>query len=230
MDHPYDSDVVQFPNGDVIYGGLVLYPPLVETNASLVHGLEVRAQDASFVLNALGLSCFRNLVMFGHSFGGAAAATAMRYDFRIRSGVNLDGLMLGPVIHQGFRGTEKSNPDRSFLLWSSEGHNTSSDSTWSQFCNALKPDVPWLKEVGIMNSAHDSYWDVPTLIDAAGIRDQLPEEALEDAGPIGGQRILQILGTCLPACFRFALGLAPESPLFERPSSELPDVEILRGR
>ena len=35
--------------------------------------------------------------MFGHSLGGAAAASAMLVDSRIRAGVDLDGLLFGPV-------------------------------------------------------------------------------------------------------------------------------------
>jgi predicted dienelactone hydrolase len=69
MDHPYDTDVVEFPNGDVIFGGRVVNDSPQAT--SLKQGLSVRAQDASFVLNHLGVraDAAEKAVMFGHSFG-----------------------------------------------------------------------------------------------------------------------------------------------------------------
>lgn len=46
----------------------------------------------------------RQVAMYGHSVGGAAAAEAMRLDCRVVAGANLDGSMFGPVVQQGVRG------------------------------------------------------------------------------------------------------------------------------
>jgi hypothetical protein len=64
--------------------------------------------------------------MFGHSFGGAATAAAMGNDSRIRGRVNLDGLLWGPVIENGF----ELPGNKKFLLWGAESHNSSSDESW----------------------------------------------------------------------------------------------------
>lgn len=80
MDHPYDTDVVEFPNGDVILGGRVIKPADMNgSTASVEHALEVRAQDASFVLDMLGVDeedCMahagflnRSLALTQHSVG-----------------------------------------------------------------------------------------------------------------------------------------------------------------
>lgn len=219
IDHPYDVDVVQFPNGDIIYGGSVK-----ETNASLIKALDVRGDDCKFVLNALGLN--QNVVMFGQSFGGAAAATAERKDPRIRGGVNLDGFMFGPVVSKGIPQPQ----GRSFLLWGSDGHNTTDgqDTTWATFWASIEREKKlWKREMSVKNSTHGSYWDVNILVDVAGIRDSLTDLAQLLIGPIPGERVWHILGRYLPAYFRFALG-AQEDEIYEHPSKQFPEVEILR--
>jgi pimeloyl-ACP methyl ester carboxylesterase len=81
------------------------------STASVDHALEVRAQDASFVLDRLnvGEEASERVVMFGHSFGGAATATAtaMLRDKRFRGGINLDGIMFGPVLDTSLGSTTR---------------------------------------------------------------------------------------------------------------------------
>jgi len=230
IDHPYDVDVVEFPNGDVIYGGRVTKPADANgSTASVEHALEVRAQDASFVLNTLGIGKQEKVVMFGQSFGGAAAATSMLRDKRFRAGVNLDGMMFGPVLNRSL-GDAKNK--QAFLLWGSSGHDTTTDETWGEFWSALQrsPNVDYAKEMTIVGSGHGSAWDLNILVDVAGIRDGLSDTARSLVGSsIPGARVWKVLGRYLPSFFEFTLGLKDEDVVFKAPNHRFPEVEILRS-
>jgi hypothetical protein len=230
IDHPYDVDVVEFPNGDVILGGRVIKPADINgSTASLEHALEVRAQDVSFVLDVLGVSDDQGAMMFGDSFGGAATATSMLHDKRIRAGVNMDGAMFGPVLNTSLGSAEVS---QKFILWGSDGHNTTSDETWGQFWSTLEasPYVDYAKEMGINGSTHASYWDLAVVVDTAGIRDQLSINATALVGPLDGLRVSSVLGRYLSSFFWFAqngVGSEDEDEIFKGPSAEFPEVVIL---
>lgn len=62
MDHPYETDVVLFPDGEIIFGGSVPNDP--NNLTALEFGLDVRNSDVSFVLDTLKV---RKTVYFGHS-------------------------------------------------------------------------------------------------------------------------------------------------------------------
>ncbi|KAH8708525.1 Alpha/Beta hydrolase protein [Phaeosphaeriaceae sp. PMI808] len=227
IDHPYDTDVVEFPNGDVIYGGRVIKPANANgSTASVEHALEVRADDASFVLDHLKFKG-ENALMFGHSFGGAASATALLNDKRFRAGVNIDGMMFGPVLNTSLG----SHGRQAFMLWGSDGHDSFTDPTWAQFWATLNSsaDVDYKKEFTITNGSHGSYWDLNILVDVAGIRDELSDTAQSLLGPILGQPIWNIMGRYLPAFFWYALGLKPEDEVLKGPSEEFPAVKMLHG-
>ena len=226
VDHPYDTDVVEFPNGDIIYGNRVLKPVNGNTT-SVEFALEVRALDVSFVLNTLGVGKKEKVVMFGHSFGGAATATTMLHDSRVKGGINLDGMMFGPVLNTSLG--SPSDP-RAFVLWGSDGHNTTTDATWTQFWDELEASkyVYYDKEMSITDSIHGSFWDLNYLVDITGIRDSLSDLARSGVGPIPGARIWEIMSKYVPAFFWFALELKPEDAVFKGPSELFPDVVILR--
>lgn len=70
---------------------------------SVYHALDIRMNDISFVLNTWGFQYDAtpnaSALIFGYSFGGAAAAAGMLNDTRLRGGVNLDGELFGGVIN-----------------------------------------------------------------------------------------------------------------------------------
>lgn len=73
MDHPYDANIVEFPDWTVIRGatlGLDEYTFVVD----------VRVADASFVLDTLGFTDADTVIHIGHSFGGASSAAAVAAD------------------------------------------------------------------------------------------------------------------------------------------------------
>jgi pimeloyl-ACP methyl ester carboxylesterase len=226
VDHPYDTDIVEYPNGDVVYGNHVKKPE--EGNSTSVEfALEVRAKDISFVLDTLEIDQAGAAVMFGHSFGGAATATAMLHDERLRAGINIDGMMFGSVLNASLG---SSSGPQAFLLWGSDGHNTTTDATWGEFWDTLKRSshVDWAKEFSIINSTHGSAWDLNMLVDVTGIRDNLSELALSGVGPIPAAPIWRIFGRFIPSFFRFSLGIEPEDAILREPSVEFPDVIIIR--
>jgi dienelactone hydrolase len=113
IDHPHDAAIVQFPDGHVV---------IPASQMDITKALEVRVADTRFVLTELarlarsgvfaGRLNLSRVGMFGHSLGGAAAASTMLVDRRIRAGADLDGLLFGQVRTSGL--------SRPFLLMNAE--------------------------------------------------------------------------------------------------------------
>jgi len=219
IDHPHDAQIVEFPDGSVVYGNLT---SLEEITASV----DIRARDASFVLTQLGIpSVIRKLipgsncglnshraVMFGHSLGGATTASTMLNDSRILGGVNMDGSLFDPVVEQGL--------DRPFFFMDSEGHTRANDTTYAAIWPHLRG---WKREIEVQGSRHNSYTDLPILADVLGLSGRLPLEAVEIIGTVGGFRMLEILTTYLSAFFTLVFN-GSESQLLDNPSPLFPEV------
>jgi dienelactone hydrolase len=218
MDHPFETDVVEFPDGTIAYGGNV------DTNNTeqLDFAVDIRAKDASFVIDQLAANSTDDLevVMFGHSFGGAASPAAMMGDTRIRGGVNLDGYMFGPVLENGL------NEGQSFVLWGADSHNTTNDKGWGEFWSVVDEQGNWKKELNYESGVHGSFWDLGFVVDTAGIRDELSEKALGLIGTFAGEREITILADYLNDFFRFVLDGADEG-LLAGPSKDYPEVSFL---
>lgn len=217
MDHPYETDIVEFPDGTIIYGGRIPRDP--NNIPMLQFGLDVRTQDAAFVLDTLGVRGRHKVGYVGQSFGGAAAADAMLDESRIAGGINLDGAMWGDAVAAGV--------GRPFLIWGSEGHNSSNDQSWGQFLHAMESNHSsvWKRELSLEGSLHGSFLDFSLIGDITGLR---TNPALVEAvfGKITGDRIMQILREYVSDFFEFALGGRDEG-LVGGPSEEFPEVEFL---
>lgn len=218
MDHPFETDIVEFPDGTVAYGGRV------DTNSTeqLEFAVDVRAKDASFVLDTLAANTTGDFeaVMFGHSFGGAASPAAMMDDTRILGGVNLDGSMWGPVLENGL------NEEQSFLLWGADGHNSTTDEGWGKFWSTIDEQGIWKQELNFEGGMHGSFWDLGLVADVAEIRDELSEKAMGLIGDLPGQREITVVADYLNDFFRFVLEDADEG-LLAGPSPEYPEVTFL---
>jgi hypothetical protein len=185
LDHPYDADIVEFPDGSYI-----LAAPFNESStldqiaAAAIVAIDVRVQDTSFVLDQLsnktvvrdlipGRECepdTSSVAMFGHSLGGATAATAIVNDTRIKGRLNMDSAIFnaGDVLEIGF--------DRPFLLF---GHTNNtrfyngsdadaySAATWSQLWSVL---TGWKRELELSGSLHYTFSDFPSQIETLGIK------------------------------------------------------------
>ncbi|KAI0539593.1 hypothetical protein GGR58DRAFT_512290 [Xylaria digitata] len=214
MDHPYETDVVLFPDGEIIFGGSVSNDP--NNLTAIEFGLEVRTADVSFVLDALKV---RKTVYFGHSFGGASAAAATAVEPRIKAGLNLDGALWGPVVNSGV-----SKPFINF----SGSLSSSDDESWGNFTRAQdeKHTGVWYKELHLNESSHGSFWDLSIIGDFTGLREN--EDLVEYVlGKLRGERAVEVLRAYLGDFVKFTL-LGGEEGLLAGESEAFPDVKFVR--
>ncbi|KAJ8125805.1 hypothetical protein O1611_g7833 [Lasiodiplodia mahajangana] len=214
IDHPYETDVVLFPDGEIVFGGSVPNDPNNVT--AIEFGLEVRTTDVSFVLDALKVC---KTVYFGHSFGGASAADATRVDRRILAGLNLDGYLWGPVVTAGV-----SKP---FINFSGQ-LNSTSDESWKSFYAAQDEKHPsvWSRELHLNKSSHGSFWDLSIIGDFTGLREN--EALVENVlGELSGQRAVEVLRAYADDYIKFTLLGAGEGLLVGE-SEAFPDVVFVR--
>lgn len=211
MDHPYETDVVQFPNGEIIFGGAIGKDP--NDMANYVFGLDVRTADVSFILDAFNIC---KTTYMGHSFGGASAIASLPEEKRLASGINIDGTLFGSILEDGV--------PRPILFFGSQlpvEHNSTSDLTWTSLFAAMDakhPDV-WNRELNVVDSGHNTYGDYPLIADATGLRE---DEKLEEIffGRVTGDRAMEILTEYVTDFVEFTLLhgdeglLAEESPLY----------------
>jgi pimeloyl-ACP methyl ester carboxylesterase len=223
IDHPYDANVVEYPDGTLILGANI------STEAQIELDVRTRAQDVSFILDQLSsVSTVRRLfpsiksalkthkvAMYGHSLGGATAAVAMLNDSRIIGGANLDGSFFGPILRHSLR--------RPFLIFGHEGKNQSTDASW----NATWPQLHgWKIELMLHGAQHATFSDLPLLAEILGLDRILPPEAKLLLGSIDGARALDILSKYLIAFFEFVQkGIS--SPLLQGPDKRYPEVSIV---
>ncbi|KAF1932133.1 uncharacterized protein M421DRAFT_416860 [Didymella exigua CBS 183.55] len=190
LDHPYDADVVEFPDGTMVEGVDI-------SDDDLEAALTTRVEDIAYVHRQLGNQSFadalfqgqgngckkslRRTAIVGHSFGGAAAASAMLRLPSIRGGVNLDGSMFGTVLSTGL--------NRPFLLMGHENKTQETDPSW----NSIWPNLTgWKKEFEVKQTAHYSFSDLPLVVETLGLQGQLPEEAGQLLGTIEGSRMMNL--------------------------------------
>ena len=134
-------------------------PYSAEGNAVVEKLLDVRVDDVAFTLGELerltdvdnpdvdGAALpddldetmdLTTLGIYGHSFGGSTAAAVMFADDRFAAGVDLDGLIAGPVATAGL--------DRPFLIVGSSYHDPTFDPSWGTFIPALTGWHRWITE------------------------------------------------------------------------------------
>ncbi|MFC9687550.1 hypothetical protein ACFTSF_03355 [Kribbella sp. NPDC056951] len=144
VDHTGEAPV-EFPGGRVVMPCIPWEDPVAERTAR-----DTRVADLRFVLDRLRV---HRAGVFGYSMGGAAAASAMLVDRRIRAGVNLDGGM-----YDGDQPSEvaRRGLDRPFLLFGAGGHSRATDPSWESFWAAQRG---WKREVLMPDGGHGSPGD-----------------------------------------------------------------------
>lgn len=217
MDHPYETDVVQFPNGELIFGGNIVGQR--NNSVKLAYGLTIRSADTSFVMDKFKM---RKTTFIGQSYGGAAAADILVRDKRVAGGVNMDGAMYGPGAENGV--------DRPFMIMGSDGHNSSieSEPTWTPFVKAMEDKHPnvFFREFSMEDSTHGSWTDSSLICDIVpGLKEN---EALADfcGGKATGDRAMEIMKHYLKQFIEFTLHHAPEGDL-SHPNPKYPDMTII---
>ncbi|KAF1360559.1 hypothetical protein EJ07DRAFT_165189 [Lizonia empirigonia] len=191
VDHPYDADTVEFPDGTVVTG------IDIESDADVELAVTTRVDDLAFVYRQLGNYSFANTnfpgygravresaqktAIFGHSLGGAAAAAAVLAIPSIRGGANLDGSMFGSVANTGLK--------QPFMLMGHDNKTQETDPSWK----AIWPKVTgWKREFKVKKAAHYSFSDVPLVVEVLGLQGQLPQEVGQVLGTVDGSRMMNI--------------------------------------
>ncbi|GLA02306.1 hypothetical protein AnigIFM60653_001709 [Aspergillus niger] len=231
VDHPYDANIVEFPDGRTVIGVL----ENTTTDAQFTWAMNVRVQDMIFVYNQTRnetavrdifplslknphLLSLDRVAITGHSLGGATAAQTMLVDNRFVGGVNLDGSFWGSVLTKGL-----SSP---FLLFSNANHTAESDPSWGTFWSNLRG---WRLELRLAQSKHYAFSDFPVLLDSLSISDELKEIVQASyIGTIGALRAKNVIVSYLVAALQyFAYGRT--SDLLSGPSAAYPDVTFVHS-
>ncbi|RST19574.1 alpha/beta hydrolase [Streptomyces sp. WAC05374] len=219
VDHAYESSGTVFPGGRVL---TCVACRKAETEEDIRRATVNRGQDLSFVLDRLtgprpawryaGLVDRQRMGAAGHSLGGAAAASVMANDDRVRAGVNMDGAFGDPVPEQGLGG-------RPFLMLGTGDavHQPGGeDATWDAAWRNLDGWKRWLAVTG---AHHFTFSDVPVLFDQ--LRVPYP-----DAQPtIPATRAISVVRTYTGAFFDLHLRGRPQ-PLLDGPTVENPEVRF----
>jgi pimeloyl-ACP methyl ester carboxylesterase len=215
VDHPYDTDIVEFPSGAIVLG-------LNLSDAQIPLAVETRAKDLSFVLDQLHypklpthLKGGGNAAAFAHSLGGAAVIALLDMDNRVVGGANLDGSVFGPSV--------ETDTEKAVLLFGHDGKNQSTDATWAALWPHLKG---WKKELELMGSAHYTFSDFPLIADKLGGVNLLPPVAQSLIGSIGGERVMDILGAFVVNFLDMTLRGGSGS-LFNGADREFPEVKVV---
>jgi pimeloyl-ACP methyl ester carboxylesterase len=201
IDHPYDSDIVEFPNDTLITG------VNIESDAELDLALKTRTQDLLFMHSQLANTTITDalfpghlrgrkspqMAMMGHSLGGAATAAAMLADPSIVAGLNLDGSMFGAVLTAGL--------DQPFMLMGHENKTQTTDPSWAAVWPLLRG---FKKEFEVKGTAHYSFSDLPLVTAVLGLQDVLPAEVGEVLGTVEGKHMTGLVAAYATKFFEAA--------------------------
>jgi len=231
VDHPHDSGEVEFPDGRVV----VTVPDGTSWEATAA--IAVRAADLRFVLDQLtvlerggnpdverrplprglrGALDLTRVGAFGHSRGGAASASVMYMDERVRAGIDLDGALYGPVVEHGL--------DRPFLLMDNVVHDgLNQDPTWPPFWSHLSD---WHRCLRLADADHNDFTDL------AALAPQLPEPVRKmlQIGTVPADRAVAAVRATVRAFFDLQLRGRPDAgQLLWGASPRYPEIEYIAG-
>jgi dienelactone hydrolase len=226
IDHPYDAGIVVFPDNSTVLEANIT------NDDQILDALNVRAKDVSFVLTQFTLdSVLHSLLregceidvtkvgIFGHSLGGATAASAMLADPRFKGGVNLDGSFFGPLSSSTF----SASITKPFMIFAHEGKNTTTDASWAAIWPKLKG---WKRMLELKGSTHGTFTDLPDVVDVLGLSGMLPPEVGEMLGSIDGERAMSVIPTYVSAFFNFVLK-GKKVGLLDGPIKKFPEVAFV---
>jgi hypothetical protein len=223
IDHPYDADIVEFPDGTTVIG-LDL-----SSDAEIELALSTRAGDFAFMRRQMTNATVVDMLfhgqlrgtqspstaLIGHSLGGAAAASEMLQDETVRVGLNYDGSMFGDVLTAGL--------DRPFMLMGHENKTQETDPSWK----ALWPHLTgWKKELEVLGAAHYSFSDLPLIASVLGFRENLPTEVNEVLGTVEGHRMAKIIVKYTTSLLDMVFKSGPEG-LLAGDNAEFPEVVVV---
>lgn len=230
IDHPYDAQIVEFPDGRIVHSANINFNASADAILAQINQLvAVRAQDVSFVLDALSTPSpehpfpinTKNAVVFGHSLGGTTAASAMVHDTRISGGVNFDGDFYGAIT------ANSSIVRKPFLLFEAARGvpRPNWDDAWNHHF------AGWKLDLQLFGGVHGSFEDFPLLADVFGTRAQLGKAGEALLGKVPGIRGLAVMSAYVAAFadFVFSGDGNGEGRLVDgRNSTMFPEVGVVR--
>ncbi|KAF2178021.1 PAF acetylhydrolase family protein [Zopfia rhizophila CBS 207.26] len=220
IDHPYDADIVEFPNGTIITGAEI------SSDAEVKLALTTRTEDIAFLHRQIANASITDKLfpghlhghrvpktaIVGHSLGGAAAAATMLQVPSIRGGLNLDGTMFGPVLTAGL--------DRPFMLMGHENKTQETDPSWKAIWPQLRG---WKKEFEVRGTAHYSFSDLPLITSVLDLQNKLQPEIEQVLGTVEGRRMMKLTVTYVTAFLDMVLKSGSEVMLIGG-NGEFPEV------
>lgn len=235
INHTYDAGATTFEDGRTVVQdrnfkdaleAAAISQDFATINRLSTAAVNIRAADVSFVLDELeklNVSDDKNLLtgyldlakvgIFGHSLGGATAASAMLLDSRFQVGLNMDGNMWGEVVNQGL--------NRPFMLMNNGLQWITPDR--KSFYNQLQNDS---YNLTIAGTKHQNFTDSPLLKSA--FSEFVPELAnffSSEVGDIDSQRNAEIISAYNLAFFdKYLKG--KDSPLLNGISGNYPEVSF----
>ncbi|KAB5582958.1 PAF acetylhydrolase [Coniochaeta sp. 2T2.1] len=227
VDHPYEAPLVEFPDGTIVKAANISD----EDIPALEKMTQVCADDMSFVIDQLQHSktfaadlCvhktsinFKQIVMYGHSLGGATAAAAMLSDSRIKGGVDMDGRFFNHVLGKGL--------DRPFALVGRPDHR-SEDETWPEFFSNLRGSR---FEMQVAGAAHGSFTDFPVLIDSLNLPVAMKDAVAQVLGSASGETMDRVIRGVMVAFCDFVFGKSPVPAILQKGQTELPEMTVLQS-
>ncbi|KAI1481775.1 hypothetical protein F4774DRAFT_417487 [Daldinia eschscholtzii] len=226
VDHPYESNVVEYPDGSVVYG-----LQLDDSLSTILKLIDIRAADLRSVLNAFSNSTVTDKIpgygpltkfktdkvgVFGHSLGGATALQVVANDTRFAAGLNVDG---------SFWGAEQQiGTEAPFMVVAAEGHNRTSDESWA----ATWPNLRGFKrEATVKGTEHNSFTDTGLFVEMLEeLGGGVPVNITIPIGTIKGTRITALQRALLTSFFKRTLDGENDGLLDGAAAEEWPEVSF----
>jgi hypothetical protein len=216
IDAPYSTSVVVFPDGRTVTETPAGNPPENISAGEWARRLNllvtIWSADTCFVLNRLeqlnsgnpssrfsGRLDPESVGIFGHSFGGAAAAQFCHDDARCKAGINMDGDLYSSIIPEGL--------NRPFLLILSDH-----DAMYKHLSRGSR-------RITIRGTRSLNFTD------EALLKNLRLSRMLGELGPIDPRRGLEVTSAYISAFFDAHLRNA-SSPLLDGPSPLYPEVQF----
>lgn len=158
-----------------------------------------------------------SVIAFGHSLGGDAAVEVMLHDSRVQGGLNFDG---------NFNGKLNSSDcaiSRPILLIRTKAvsNGMNWNDVWEKF-------VGWKVELAISNTTHDSFSDLPLLVDVLGLRSLLHRMGNLIVGDLEGLKGLDITSSYVTAFANFIFTGDERGSLKSKVGKSFSEVEFIR--
>ncbi|KAJ5112862.1 hypothetical protein N7456_001396 [Penicillium angulare] len=222
IDHPYDASVVQFPEGDIVYS---YYASDIPTDAISQFVQDIRVKDIPFVAKTFGQPG-EKIGFYGHSLGASCETAVLQNDTTdtFIAALNLDGKLVGNTGDLGLG--VAGSPARSYMFIGHDNHTVPSEPSWVALWNTtaqLTPDDARVA-VDIPGTIHNSFNDLPLVIETAGVRSINESYFTTLIGTKNGLREVQDISAYAREFFDWTMKGNATHPLLDGPNPEFPDV------